>query len=339
MFCVECGSEEKLYGHLCRKCILSKNLIKPPEYVAVQVCLGCGKVMDGPVWKNMPPEDVAASEIGKATRTHAQVSSVRWSVPNFPAEKGEHRVVCTAHLLIADQELSLDSEVGIRVRFQKCQSCSRQSGDYYEAIIQLRLDGLNAKDAEKELAIENEVVFKMVDEHSGSDENAFITKYSPVKGGMDFYMGSAALARAIANKFRNRFGATINESPSLFGMKDGRDIYRYSILVRLPGFREGDVVALAGKLYSVESGDGKMLALKSARNGQIERVSPGESRLKLVARYHEIRDAVVVTHDRSTIQVLDPDSMAAVTISRPSYMKKIGETVSVVRYDDALHAV
>lgn len=337
MFCVECGSEEKLYGPLCKKCLLSKGLMTPPEYVSVHVCPSCMKVLDGPTWREMPHEDVAASLLEKATRIHTQVKHLRWDVPNFPPEKGEHRVACTAFASIAGEELAQDYEVGIRIRYEKCQSCSRQSGDYYEAIIQLRIEGLGIKEVEVELAEENALVLKMVDENS--DENAFITKYSPVKGGMDYYIGSAALARTIANKFRNRYGASINEAPSLVGMKDGNDLYRYSILIRLPSYREGDIVALDRKLHVVEASDGKAMVLKAVSNGKIVRVNPGDQRLKAVARYRELRDAVVVSQEKHVIQILDPDSMATVTVTRPPYIKRVGETVHVVRYDDALYMV
>jgi len=339
MFCVECGSEDELYGHLCRNCLLSKNLVVPPEYLTVEVCSSCFKVMEGSVWKAMPHEDMASTLLATATKTHSQVEKVRWTVPNFSAEKGEHRILCTAHALIGREELDLDFEVRMRIRLQRCPSCSRQAGDYYEAILQLRIDGLDLKKAEVELAIEIDIVFKTLDEHAGTAENAFLTKYSPVKGGMDFYLGSLALARILANKFRSRFGAVINESPSLVGMKDGKDLYRSSILVRFPSIREGDVVALDRTVHVVESGDGKILVLKNVRNGKIVRVPTGDVHLRIVAKFHEIKEAVVVTHDRSSIQILDPDSMVAVTVSKPPYLKRFGETVPVVRYDDALYVV
>ncbi len=328
-----------MHGHLCMKCLLSKNLIEPPEYISVEVCQGCWKVLDRSVWRDMPHEDVAASILEKETKTHGQVEELRWEIPDFEPIKGEHRVSGKAHFKVAGEYLSLDFNLGIRIRYQKCPTCSRQSGDYYEAIIQLRRDGLTLKNADAELAEETQMVLKIVEEHASTDENAFITKYSAVKGGMDFYLGSSALARTIANKFRNRFAATVNESPSLVGMKDGNDLYRYSILVRLPFFREGDVVSLKEKVYLVDANDGKVLVLKSARNGELDRVSVNESGLRLVARQHEIMEAVVVTHDRSSIQILDPSSMVAVTIARPSYMKKLGVTVPVVRYDEMLHVV
>lgn len=339
MFCVECGSEERLYGHLCRKCLLSKVLITPPEHVLVQICHGCGRVLDGSVWKNTLPEDVAARQLEAGTRKHGQVKAVRWSVPYLPPEKGEHRVTCTAVLTIEDDELTQEREIFIRVRPGSCTSCSRQSGDYYEAIIQLRVEGLAAKDAETELAEENATVMRMTEEYSEFDDKAFITKQSLVKGGIDYYMGSLAMARAIASKIRSYTGASVNESPSLIGQKDGVDMYRNSILVKLPTHREGDVVAYDKKIHVVEESDSKITVLKSASNGQIIRVRSDDQKLKPISKYRELKQAVVVTHDKTTVQVLDPDSMASVTLLRPPYLKRIGESVQVVRYDGELHAV
>jgi nonsense-mediated mRNA decay protein 3 len=295
--------------------------------------------MDGPVWKLMPHEDVATRMLAEVTRTHAEVEKVHWDIPNFPPDKGEHRVRCSATALIVGEELVQDFELGIRIRLINCPACSRQAGDYYEAVIQLRVDGLLARDAPVELADENALILNTVDEHFDSDEKAFITKHTPVKGGMDYYLGSVTLARAIASKIRGRTGASVNESPSLIGMKDGNDVYRYAIVVKLPTFREGDIVAFNKRIHVVDKSDSKMLVLKNVSNGHIVRVEPDDANLRLVAKYRELKMAVVVMHDKTSIQILDPDSMIAVTLSRPSYLKNIGETVPVVRYDDALYVV
>jgi nonsense-mediated mRNA decay protein 3 len=311
----------------------------PPGHVLVQVCRGCGRVLDGSLWKNALPEDVAARQLEAGTRKHGQVKSVRWSVPYLPPEKGEHRVMCTAVLSIEDDELAQERGILIRVRPGSCTSCSRQSGDYYEAVIQLRIEGLAAKDAETELAEENATVMRMTDEYSEFDDKAFITKQSPVKGGIDYYVGSLAMARAIAAKIRSQTGANVNESPSLVGQKDGADMYRNSILVKLPTHREGDVVAYDRKIHVVEESDSKVAVLKNASDGQIVRVKPDDPKLKHVSKYRDVMQAVVVSHDKTTLQVLDPDSMAMVTVLRPPYLKRVGENVRVVRYDGELHAV
>lgn len=339
MFCVECGSEERLYGHICRKCLMSKDLIVAPEYTVVQVCGSCGRVLDGAAWKFTSHEDVAAGILTKETHAHSQVQSFRWVIPDFPPEKGEHRLKCTAIAIIGGEELEQQFDLIIRIRFNNCPSCSRQSGDYYEAIIQLRIDGLLARDASAELAEEHNTILDMVDEAAETDEKAFLTKKTPVQGGIDYYIGSVTLGRAIAAKMRARYGASVTESPSVVGQKDGNDMFRNSIRVKLPALREGDIVTFNKKIHVVETSDSKMLVLKNAANGQIVRTSPDDAKVKHVAKFRDIRQAVVVSHDSSGIQVLDPDTMVAVTLSKPPYMKNIGETVPVIRYDDALYIV
>jgi len=339
MFCVECGAEERLYGHLCRKCLTSKVLITPPEHIVVQVCKTCGRVLDGAQWRMAVPEEIASKQLEAGTRRHGQVRAVRWTVPFLPPEKGEHRVKCTAVLTIEDDELSQERELSIRVRPGCCTACSRQSGDYYEAILQLRMDGLAPKDAEVELAEENATVMRMTEEYSDIDEKAFITKQSLVKGGIDYYMGSLAMARAIAARIRSQTGASVNESPSLVGQKDGVDMYRNSILVKLPALREGDAVAYGKEIHVVEESDSKVAVLRSASTGRTVRVKPDDPRMRPVARYRDLMQAVVVAHDRTTVQVLDPESMATVTLLRHPYLDRIGEHVQVVRYEGELHIV
>jgi nonsense-mediated mRNA decay protein 3 len=339
MFCVECGSEERLYGHLCRRCLLSKSLVTPPQYVIVKKCPGCERVLDGAVWRDTPHEAVAATALAAETKAHPQVDGLAWSVAEFPPEKGEHRVRCWAAATVAGEPLELDFEIGIRVRHEKCQACSRQSGDYYEAIIQLRLEDLSARDAEMELAEEAQMIFGLVDEQFAREENSFITKFTSVKGGIDFYIGSVQVARYIAGRLRNRYGAMVSESPSLIGQKDGRDLYRYSILVRLPRFREGDALALDRKVHVVDSVSGRKLVLAEAATGRVVRVEQDDPRLKMLARHRDLMQAVVVTHDKATVQLIDPETMAAVTVLRPSGLRRVGESVSVVRYEEALHIV
>jgi len=339
MFCVECGSEEKLYGSLCRNCLLSKDLIMPPSHIELDMCHGCGNFFDHGRWKDLDYVAQASQILEERTKTHKQIEEIRWEIPEFEPEKGEHRVICQAIAIIGGQEFEQDFQIGIRIRVQMCPSCSRQSSDYYEAIIQLRRDGIAAKDAEKELAIENQQILRYVDSLAGNEDNAFLTKWGAVPGGMDYYIGSIVLAKNIAAKMRDNYGASIKESNTIVGMRDGQDLYRWTILIRLPAHGRGDVVAYEKKLYVVDAVSRKILTLKSVAKGQIYRISPDDTKIKPVAKCSELMEAVVVSHEKKDIQVLDPESLKTVTVLRPPYLRDLGETVPVVRYDERLHAV
>ena len=339
MFCVECGSEEELFGSLCRKCLLSKDLIMPPSHIALEMCHDCKKFFEAGRWKDIYYIELASEILADQTKTHAQVESISWEIPDFPPEKGEHREICRAIAIIGGQEFEQDFEVGIRIRVQMCPSCSRQSSDYFEAIIQLRRDGIAVKDAEKELAIENQLILKYTDTLAGNEENAFLTKWGAVPGGIDYYIGSIVLAKNISAKMRDNYGATIKESNTVVGMRDGQDLFRWTILVRMPANGVGDVVAYDRKLYVVDAVTRKVLTLKEITKGQIHRINPEDVKLKPVTKYSELMEAVVVSYEGKTIQVLDPDNYKTVTLALPPYLKQVGETVPVVRYDERLHVV
>ncbi|MCK5397899.1 MAG: 60S ribosomal export protein NMD3, partial [Thermoplasmata archaeon] len=251
MFCVECGSEDEIFGSLCRNCLLSKELIMPPAYIALEMCHDCGRFFESGRWKDVYHIELASSILDDRTKTHAQVESLSWDIPDFLPEKGEHREICQAVAMIGGKEFEQDFEVGIRIRVQMCPSCSRKSSDYFEAVIQLRKDNVSTKDAEIELAIENQLILNYTDTLAGNEDNAFLSKWGTVQGGIDYYIGSIVLAKNIAAKMRDNYGASLKESNTVVGMRDGQDLFRWTILVRMPLNGVGDVVAYDRKLYVV----------------------------------------------------------------------------------------
>ena len=296
MFCVECGSEEKLYGSLCRSCLLSKDLINPPSHIELEMCHGCANFYERGRWHDLDYVEQASRILEAQTKIHKQIDSIHWKIPEFEPVKGEHRVTCQAIASIGGKDFELDFEIGIRIRVQMCPSCSRQSSNYYEAIIQLRRDGVAAKDAEIELAIENQQILKYVESLAGNEDNAFLTKWGVVQGGMDYYIGSIVLAKNIAARMREGYGATIKESNTMVGMRDGQDLFRWTILVRLPLHGRGDIIAYEKKLYVVDAVTRKILTIKGIAKGQVYRISPDDSKIKPVSKYSQIMEAVVFSH-------------------------------------------
>jgi nonsense-mediated mRNA decay protein 3 len=105
-----------------------------------------------------------------------------------------------------------------------CPNCSRRYCGYYEAIIQIRGNY-------------DESVLKFVedsvDEVTDKFEKGFITKVEKVVGGFDYYLGSKNLACKIAEQMKKKFNAEIKKSYKLVTEKDGQEIYRTNISVRI----------------------------------------------------------------------------------------------------------
>lgn len=335
-FCVECGSEEKVVGKLCMKCLLSKNLVMPPQYSEVIMCQDCGAILGGAIWTDIVPTECVRKSLSSGTKKHVAVSAVDWEVPEFSLEKGEHLVECTAIATVEDEELELKFPVFVRTRHQICQSCSRQRGDYYEAILQLRSDLPDAKDdMPAVLVLADERILELVESLGKGDKNAFITKSVRVKGGIDYYIGSGRLAKSMAKRMKESMACSIAESSSLVGMKEGRELYRWTILVRLPLIKTGDIVEFKKRLYEVDSMGKKNMAIRDLVTGQKSNLK-GPDQLKLVASRENLEKALVVSQSEKDVQILDPVSMKTVTVLRPPGRKKLGENVELVRFKGEL---
>jgi len=343
-FCVECGAEEDLFGHLCRKCLLSKDLVNPPKHVIITLCGGCGRVLRGSSWYDIMPEEEVERELTKGTRTRSELTLNDWQCPSFEPEKGDHALECIASFSIdgieavVHEDLQIPFDIKAKIRLQMCEPCSRQRSDYFEAIVQLRNQTSGGRSTGEGLETVDALILDSIEEFGRPEQMGFLTKSGKVKGGMDYYVGSVALARSVTRILRERLGATLTESKSLVGMKDGRDLYRWTILARLPSMKTGDVVLYENDLYIMRSVTSKNLTMKHLHEGRIRKIKPSEEP-RLVAPLEDIKQAVVVSHDAKFLQILDPETMKTVTVTRPKSLSDVGETLAVVKYKDELYIV
>ena len=100
------------------------------------------------------------------------------------------------------------------------------NNQYYEAKIQIR-----PKDKELEIFIKNEI---------DKNDYVFISKEEVKKYGIDLYINSLKFAKKLAPLVKERFKVRPVFSTALFGMKDGRKVYRLTVLFRLERKRRED---------------------------------------------------------------------------------------------------
>ena len=80
----------------------------------------------------------------------------------------------------------------------------------------------------------------------------FITDFAEERGGIDFYLSEKGSAYTIAKKLQERFGGEIKQSSKNVGMKDSRQIFRMTCLIRLPAYRKGDFISLDKTLIGLQ---------------------------------------------------------------------------------------
>ena len=330
MVCVECGKEtDRLVEGACIECFVrDKPLMKLPHHVDLQVCTNCGEFALNKVWSDKEVSDAAeeAALEKLSVIKEARILSVGSRISQ--QDPRTFKVDMEADLEIRGTEVRAEADTMVRLKNTVCKRCSRQLGNYYEAILQIRSDG-NLEDS-----LRDEVVRKIrneVESLSRNDRRLFITSVSEVTGGIDMKLSSIAMGKNLSRELADRYGAESKVSSSLaVQAADGSDTYRVTYLVRLPEHRVGDAVTFDGKLYKltyISKNGGKLLALQGFKHIFVPRADM--VRVRVYRKREEMRTATVIFSEDGEAEILHPGTLEPVLILTPKG-EKVGETVRFV---------
>ena len=243
-FCYLCGKvTEELVENRCRECYLGGGrFLTLPERIEAQVCRNCHTYLKGGRWLPMVEglEAViknAALDVVKENLRLEKVEApeVRISVEE-PKESSPtvYLVPCTVEVggRVAGLEYSARQEAVVRVVLDLCQDCSRASGKYYEAILQVRGEGALGREERDKI---HALVEEFMAQYARTDRKAFVSKFEALKEGSTS-IGSYRWQEGGIGP-QERFGGAVGESPKLTGKDgNGKDVYRVAIVLRLPRF-------------------------------------------------------------------------------------------------------
>ncbi len=339
-FCVECGiPAEHTVNGLCMTCFLKdRMLVSLPDHVDLFVCTSCGQFLWRGEYQSMAPEKAISLSAKFALNIIKEAKLISSTSTIVPRDNYNFAVTVNCKLAIADFEADASASTIVRVKNTVCKICSRRTGNYYEAILQIRTSEKTlSQDMQDEVL---EKVERFVDDAATTNPNAFITKMEIVPGGVDVYLSMIALGRELTKELGDIYCAETDESSKLVGQtRDGQDMYRVSYLVRLPEFHLGDVVRYGKKYYlltRVSNSGGKIKSLTNFADMTVRR--PNMPELKVYAKATELETADVISQSSGEIQVMDPTNYSVKDILVPRDAV-IGDSVKVVRIDGILYYV
>jgi len=172
------------------------------------------------------------------------------------------------------------------------------------------------------------------------DRFAFISNSAEDKDGVDLYLGSANTSRHICREIESQLGGSSTESPTLFGRKEGKDVYRVTFSMRLPEFSSGDIIELRNRVIEVRK-FGKNVTGINLNNGSRFLATPDEVKgAKLIAKRSTASKAVLVAIENDELMVLDPKTFETVTIKKPFLLSaEAGDEIPVVHTSQGLIAL
>lgn len=321
------------------ECFLKdRTLITLPDHVDLSVCTSCGQYLWHGNYESMAQEKAItlAAKSALSCIKEAKVTKVIADIE--PRDDYNYYVTLRCKVAISDFETDAVATTIVRIKNTVCRICSRRTGNYYEAILQVRT-------SEKTLApkLQDEVLKKIedfVDYEATTNPNAFITKMEIVPGGVDVYLSMIALGRELVKLLGDQYCAETDESSKLVGQtRDGLDMYRVSYLVRLPEFHLGDIIRYGKKYYQltrVSNSGGKIRSLNNFQETTVRR--PNMPELKVYAKSSELESADVISKSHGEIQIMDPTNYSMKDVLVPKDAE-IGDSVKVVRIDGILYYV
>ncbi|WP_323172926.1 60S ribosomal export protein NMD3 [Natrialba sp. PRR66] len=334
---------------LCDACYFDEfDFVDAPDRIDVRVCARCGAVHRGNRWVDVGAQDytdIAIEQVSDALSVHVDVEDVAWQVEPEQVDENTIRMHCFFTGVVRGTPVEEQVTVPVKIARQTCTRCGRIAGDYYASIVQIRAEGRTPTSEETERA--EEIAHDIVaDMEATGDRNAFVTEIGETDDGLNIKVSTNKIGKKISNKMVEEFGGTINDAETLVTEdEDGNEVYRVTFAVRLPPYTPGDVIELD------DDGEGPVLVRSAHGNLKGVRVTTGEryeadyeegaspDARKLGEHEDAAETTVVTVEDENAVQVLDPETYRATTVSRPEYFDPDAETVPVLKSRAGLHVL
>lgn len=340
MFCVECGKDEPIFRNgVCLSCYLkATQFSKGPVILDIIMCPRCSSYKYKNTWVREPFDDILKRYVKEAFTINPELKHVEIQTQ---CKEQERILACMVFISgsLEGQTITEQHPLTVRIRHNTCEICSREAGGYYEAILQIRAE--QRKFTNAELKTLQSAVETMVGQFQESGKRGlFITDIAEKREGLDFFLSEKGPALSIAKKIQEQFGGDFKQSASSAGMKDSRQVYRMTYLVRIPAYRKGDFFSFDNSFFSIVSlHENKVRALElstgSAKVIDGKDVQPS----RIYGGKELIREMIVVSQSKSEIQLMDPKTYTIVEIQKPKTASVDTAMVKTVKLDGYLFLV
>jgi nonsense-mediated mRNA decay protein 3 len=340
MFCVECGNDVPIFRNgVCLSCYLKETQFsKGPAILDIIMCPRCSSYKYKNTWVQESFDNILKRNIKDAFSVSPELKNVEIQTQ---CNEQERILVCMVFISgsIVDQKITEEHPLTVRIRHTTCEICSREAGGYYEAILQIRAEQRTFTNAElKTLRSAVETMVRQFQENG--KRGLFIADIAEKREGLDFFLSEKGTALTIAKKIQEQFGGDLKQSASSAGMKDSRQVYRMTYLVRIPAYRKGDFFSFGTSFFSIVSlHTNKVRALELST--WIEKVIDGKNiqPSRIYGGKELIREMIVVSESKNEIQLMDPKTYTTVEIRKPKTASVDTTMVKTVKLDGYLFLV
>jgi len=337
MFCVECGKETQIFKDgVCLECYLkTHNFSKGPEIIDLPVCTRCNSYKYKSTWTSELFGDVLRRVIKKTFNISKELKKIDINTTCKEEKDGmQCKVFITGFL--DDVEITEEHDLLVRLKRTVCDVCSKQFGGYYEAIIQIRPEKRDLSEDElHNIRLSAENLIENI--RAKGNRSLFMADVGEEHGGLDFYLSDKESALIITKKLQEQYGGTIKQSAKNIGMKDSRQVYRMTYLLRLSYFKKGDFISYNGSYFHISS--------ISANNVHVSNLSTWDEcvfdikeiqKAKVLGGEELITEMILVSETEDEVQAMNENSYEIKIIRKPKIISFKSEKIKIVKIDDLL---
>ena len=231
-FCPKCGATDKpFYKGFCIDCYVKDH----PELlhiddITLKQCPKCLRVFSKGEWISGRTESIEGI-IASKVKTQLKTPTITAELVKSNPKKEIYGVMVRGKL--GGETVSLTRQLTVSYQKEICGVCSRKSGSYYEAVVQLRP---KSKEADLD-RMKSALIFLRNESHAlvKKDRNAEIFRYELVKNGINAYFGSMRIAKLAMQHLQATYHPLVKISYTLTGMDhaSGKKKYRVTYSVRV----------------------------------------------------------------------------------------------------------
>lgn len=340
MFCVECGKETEIFKNgTCVDCyIKNKSFSSGPQIIDIYSCPKCSAYKYKNTWVDKPFDDI----LKRFIRDEFQISNELEKITiETDCDTKDKIVPCKVTIsgFLNGHIVSEQHRLEVRLKRTTCNVCSKQYGGYFEAVLQIRTEKRTIGKNEREI-LKNKVEMFVESTRAKGNRGLFITDIGEEKEGIDFYLSEKGSAQTIAKKIQEQYGGEIKQSAKNIGMKDSKQIYRVTYLIRLPPYRKGDFISKDNSFFFISSVSGNKIHVFDLSSWSEVVLDEKDLRKATILGGSElVKEMILVSESQNEVQVMDQKTYQTFDVKKLKNIRLNSKLVRVVKLEERIFLV
>jgi nonsense-mediated mRNA decay protein 3 len=144
----------------------------------------------------------------------------------------------------------------------------------------------------------------------------------------------------LAKKTQSTFGGELKQSSSMVGMKEGREITRVTILLRLPEYQIGDFLKINKKYYQIQRLTGQKIYLIGLSDWEEKSVENKDLKNFYVYNAKDYcKQMILVSQTSKSVQLMDKKNYSISEVNKPKDITFQDNDVDVFFKDDSIFLI